>query len=165
MNPEIVERDEFIVVGIRTVLDIDATDTGNLWRDEFLPRRHELKKADNRYYGVFNIILPPNESKDSRFEYVAGVIGSLESIPNGMVGWLIPAGTYAQVEAVGVAGINKTCRDLIADWLPDSGYSLTQSAMYAYTEDEHPDSPTAVWKVNVPVETPEVLEELKKWLA
>lgn len=162
MNPEIIERDEFIVVGIRTVLEMGAQTTGTLWKDQFLPRHHELKDADHRYYGVFNIL--PHDSKGGRFEYVAGVVGSLESIPNGMVGWQIPAGKYAQSQATGLSGISQICRDLITDWLPDSGYSLTASAMFAYTENKQPDSPDAVWKVNIPVETPEVLEELKKWL-
>lgn len=162
MNPEIIERDEFIVVGIRTVLERGAQSTGTLWKDEFLPRHNELQNADHKYYGVFNAL--PDAGKNGRFEYVAGVVGSLDGIPDGMVGWMIPAGTYAVIEAKGLAGISDACRSLIADWLPDSGYSLTSSAMFAWTEDSHPDSPGAVWKVNVPVETPEVLEELKKWL-
>lgn len=162
MNPEIVQRDEFIVVGIRTVIDAGVVTTGTLWKDEFLPRRNEVMEADNHYYAVFNNLL--DHDKGSRYEYVAGVLGSLESIPNGMVGWLVPAGKYAEVKATGLAGIARVCRDIITDWLPDSGYSPTSGPMFAYTEDNHPDSDAAAWKVNIPVETPEVLEELKKWL-
>ena len=162
MTPEIVARDEFIVVGIRTVLEMGAQGTGSFWKDGFLPRHSELEGADHCYYGVFNVL--PDDSKGGRYEYVAGVVSSLENIPVGMVGWVIPEGNYAEAEATGLTGINQVCRDVIAEWLPDSGYKMVASPMFAYTRDPQPDSPEAVWKVNIPVETPEVLEQLKKWL-
>lgn len=164
MTPEIIDRDEFIVVGIRTVLDRDALNTGTLWKDKFLPRHGELEGADRRYYAVFNEL--SNDQRESgRYEYVAGVVtNSLENIPLGMVGWMIPASKFAEAEAVGLAGINRVCREVIADWLPDSGYEMMHSPMFAYTSDPHPDGEQAVWKVNVPIETPEVLAELESWL-
>lgn len=163
MNPEILDRDEFIVVGVRKVLEAGPQTVGALWKDQILPRRNEVNSADKRYYCVFSI--PPSEDKRERYEYVAGAIGSLESIPTGMVGWPIPSGKYAQTIAVGLEGIAPTCRNLVTDWLPDSGYSMTQGVIFAYTDDENPESPSAKWKVNIPVETPEVLEELMKWFA
>lgn len=163
MTPEIIDRDEFIVVGIRTVLDHGAQNTGTLWKDKFLPRHNELEGADRKYYGVFNIL--PDNQQEGRYEYVAGVVtNSLEDIPLGMVGWVIPASKFAEAEAVGLTGINRVCREVIADWLPDSGYEMMQSPMFAYTSDPHPDSEKAVWKVNIPIETPEVLAELESWL-
>ena len=162
MSPEIVDRDEFIVVGIRTVLEMGAQTTGTLWKDRLLPRHNEIKGANRRYYGVFNS-LPEDGGEAGRYEYVAGVVGSLEDIPVGMVGWIIPEGRYAESEAIGLAGINMVCRGIIAEWLPDSGYRMVASPMFAYTDSPHPDSPDAVWKVNIPIETPEELDRLKKW--
>lgn len=163
MTPEIIARDEFIVVGIRTVLEMGAQTTGTLWKDKFLPRHSELKGADRCYYGVFNLL--PGDEQDVRFEYVAGVVtNSLEDIPVGMVGWVIPEGNYAETEATGLGGIGQMGRDLIAEWLPDSGYKLVDSPMFAYTNSPHPDSSDAVWKVNIPVETPEVLAQMQSWL-
>lgn len=162
MIPEVVAKDEFIVVGIRTVLEMGAQSTGTLWKDKLLPRHSELQAADRRYYGVFNRL--PDDNKEGRYEYVAGVVAnSLENIPLGMVGWVIPAGNYAEAEAVGLAGIAQVCRDVITDWLPDSGFAMLANPMFAYTTAEHPDSPDAVWKVNIPIERPEVLAELEKW--
>lgn len=162
MTPEIIDRDEFIVVGIRTLLDAAAQTTGTLWKDQFLPRHNEVKGAEHIYYGVFNSL--PDDAKGGRYEYVAGVPATLEDIPVGMVGWVIPAGRYAEADAAGLAGIAQVCRELITEWLPDSGYKLVPSPMFAYTRDKQPDSASAVWKVNIPVETPEVLEQLQKWL-
>ncbi len=161
MTPEIIDRDEFIVVGIRAVLEIGTRATDTLWRDRFLPRHNEIKGADHKYYNVFNAL--PGDTKGTRFECVAGVVGSLEDIPEGMVGWIIPHGKYAQVKTLGLAGISTACRDLLADWLVDSGFKWVDSPVFAYTEDKQPDSPGAEWIVNIPVETPEEIEQLKKW--
>lgn len=161
MTPGIVLRDEFIVVGIRTVLEMSAQSTGTLWKDDFLPRHNEITGAEKTYYGVFNTL--PDDQKGGRYEYVAGVVSDLENIPVGMVGWVIPEASYAEAEATGLTGINQVCRDLITGWLPDSGYQMVSSPMFAYTTHPHPDSPDAVWKVNIPVATPEELEKLKKW--
>lgn len=162
MTPEIIARDEFIVVGMRTVVEMGAQAGGSLWKDKFLPRRNEVPVSSAEYYGVFNFL--PTEEGAGRYEYVAGVQGSLENIPVGMVGWVIPEGNYAVAQAIGPAGVNQVCRDIITDWLPDSGYLLLHSPMFAFTRDQHPDSDTAVWMVNIPIETPETLAQLEKWL-
>ncbi len=163
MAPEIIDRDEIIVVGVRTVLEVGVESAGSLWKGHFLPRKDEVKRAERRYYAVFNI-LP--DDKSGRYEYVAGVAANtLEDIPVGMVGWVIPAGKYAEADAVGHTGIGRVCREIIADWLPDSGYLRVNSPMFAYTLDERPDSPSAEWKIDIPVETPDVLAELGTWLS
>ncbi len=164
MTPEIVSRDEFIVVGVRTVLDFGEQSADTLWKDKFIPRRGELAVVDGRCYCVFSML--SEEGKDpGRVEYVAGMVtNSLENIPVGMVGWVIPSGTYAEMSATGQTGIGQACRELIADWLPDSGYTLVAGPIYASTDSPQPDSPEAVWKINVPIETPERLAQLGNWL-
>ncbi len=162
MTPEIIDRDEFIVVGIRAVLETGIS-TGSLRKDQFLPRHVEIKSTDKLYYAVFNA-LP--DDKCGRYEYVAGVVtNSLEDIPVGMVGWVIPAGKYAEAPVTGLLGIQPGCREVITDWLPDSDYQKMASPMFAYTEDQHPDSPEAVWKINVPIDTPEGLAQMDTWLS
>ncbi len=111
---------------------------------------------------VMGTVLPGSES-GGRYEYVAGVVSDLESIPEGMVGWMLPDGEYAEAEATGLEGIGKACREIIDGWLPASGYRLVQSPMFASTAHPHPDSPEAVWRVNIPVVTVEELEKLKQW--
>lgn len=163
MTPELIDREEFIVIGIRAVLESVESADNAVWKEEFLPRRDELRAEDHRYYAVFN---PLSSDKDRmRYEYVAGVASdSLENIPIGMVGWVIPSGTYAEARVVGMRDIRQTCRDIVAEWLPDSGYAMIESPIFAYTDNMQPDAPDAVWKVNIPVATPESLEQLEKWL-
>lgn len=162
MTPEIIARNEFIVVGVRAVMEMGAETTGFVWKEKFLPRHSEIAGADRRYYGVFNML--PDDQAGGRVEYVAGVAASLENIPIGMVGWVIPEGNYAEATAIGLSSVAQVCRLIIADWLPDSGYQLMCSPMFAYTDNPHPDSAEAIWKINVPVETPEALAQLEKWL-
>ncbi len=161
MSPEIIDRDEFIVVGIRTVIEMGTETPGTLWKDQFLPRHNEISGADSLYYSVFNAL--PDAKKRGRFEYVAGVVGTLENIPEGMVGWIIPVGRYARIQAAGLEGMAAACRGLITDWLPDSGYRRVESPIFACTGDRQPDSPEALWTVHVPIETPEEIEALRKW--
>jgi Uncharacterized protein conserved in bacteria len=162
MTPEIIVRDEFIVVGIRTVLETNDS-VGALWSEHFLPRRSEIKNVEKAYYAVFNAL---SDDSCGRYEYVAGVVtNSLEDIPDGMVGWVIPSGKYAEITASGLQSIARICRGVLTDWLPDSGFQQVAGPYFAYTENERPDAPDAIWKINVPIETPEVLAEMKTWLS
>lgn len=161
MTPEIVDREEFVVVGVRAVLAVDAGAVTALWREQFFPRRGEVNGEDGKYYGVFNFT--PEEGKPPRCEYVAGVLRSIDSIPEGMVGWIIPSGKYARIRATGLAAIPGACRDLLAEWLPDSGFRKMDSPIFTSTAAGEADAPGAEWEINIPIETPEELEKLKQW--
>lgn len=162
MTPELVEREEMIVVGVRSILGLGEAASDSIWKNDFLPRRDEIPGTNKTYYGVFNL-LP--DDKEGRLEYVAGVLtDSLENIPFGMVGWILPTGTYAICEARGLHGVYQTCRDLATVWLPDSGYHRLASPMFAYTSETEPDKDDAVWKVGIPVEKTELLAQLETWL-
>lgn len=163
MIPEIVARDEIIVVGVRTIVEMGTQNPERLWREKFLPRQGEIAGIARCYYGVFSHL--SDDNKGGLFEYVAGMaVDSLNDIPTGMVGWVIPAGKYAETEAAGMGNIAQVCRDLIADWLPDSGYKLLPSPMFAYTKSENPAAASAIWKIDIPMEKPEVLAQLGTWL-
>lgn len=161
MSPEIINRDEFIVVGVRSVVELGVPTGDNMWTEQFLPRQKEIPDCEHCYYTVFNSI--PGAEECGKYECVVGVVGSLEAIPQGMVGWVIPGGRYAQVEAVGQEGAARVFRNIITEWLPDSGYKIASSPLFAFAACEHPESPETVWRLNIPVETPEELEQLKNW--
>lgn len=160
MNPKLTETDEFIVVGVRAVLEPDAGAFASVWREKFLPRQDELP-ATGGYYCVFNP-LPHDPRK--RWEFVAGrKTDSLENIPTGMVGWIVPSGTYACAEAAGIAALRQSCDDIVTSWLPHSGYRRVSSPMFASC-DADPAGPDTAWQVGVPVETPEALAQIETWL-
>ncbi len=170
MAPEIIDCDDFTVVGVRVVLEMGTSDTATLWREKFLPLGQAPTDPRHRYYAVFNFLTETNSQDLAkgiagiRCEYVMGILGSLDNIPVGMVSWVIPSGKFAEATAKGIANIRDTVHRLIADWLPDSGYRMVPSPMFAYTENKNPEAEDAIWKVNIPVEKPEVLAQLENWL-
>ncbi len=161
MEPEITDRDEFIVVGVRAVMDVDAGAVSALWSSQFQPRRGDVGGSGGKYYGVFQLI--PANGKPSRCEYVAGVEGGLDGIPEGMVGWVVPSGKYARIKAKGLAAIPGAYRDLMAEWLPGSGFKLVDSPIFTSTAAELPAGSDAEWEIHIPVETPEEADILKRW--
>lgn len=162
MTPEIVERDEVIVVGVRAVVVPGTGASAKLWQEQFMPRKSELSGVDGRCYGVFGRL--PRDCQN-RYEYIAGVrTDSLENIPPGMAGWIIPAGYYATAKFTGVAETGTAARNVIVDWLPDSGYKLAPGPMFIHTADD-PCDPAAGWDACVPVDTPEAIAQLETWFA
>lgn len=163
MTPEILERVEFIIVGIRSVLRLGESEEIGLWTERLLPRTAEIAPGKQEFYCVFGQI--PGDL-DGKFEYVAGVkTDSLENIPTGMAGWIVPSGNYAVAEARSLANIGPICREIITDWLPDSGYRRVKGPMFARAAGDGADPTKAKWTVNVPIETPEVLAQLDTWFA
>lgn len=163
MTPQIIDREEFIVVGIRAVLDPESDAACDFWKDLVARHGAEFTAGECRYYGVFDRL---SEEKGGLYEYVGGMVApSLEDIPVGMVGWIVPAGTYAEVEARGLAGGNEIRRAFIVDWLPDSGYQLAANPTFICTESPEPASPDAVWRVNIPVDTNEAVERMARWFS
>lgn len=160
MDPKLTDTDEFIIVGVRAVLQPDAEAFASVWREKFLPRQEDLPMIGG-YYCVFNPL--PRDPK-KRWEFVAGrKTDSLEDIPTGMVGWIVPSGTYASAGADGLANLRQSCDAITTFWLPDSGYRRVSSPMFASCA-ANPVAPGTVWQVGIPVETPETLAQIESWL-
>ncbi|MDR2390709.1 MAG: GyrI-like domain-containing protein [Planctomycetota bacterium] len=158
MTPEIADLNEFFVVGIRVILD--SEDRAAEVMGKFLARNPGT--AGKSLYGVFGTI-PGDVSAES--EYVAGFAAeSLEGIPEGMVGWLIPSGKYALFGVISFAGIVPVCREAFSAWLPKSGFRLAPSPIYACSADKRPESPEASWKIHIPLEKSGELERLREWI-
>jgi AraC family transcriptional regulator len=92
-----------------------------MW-EEFLPRTGELDsvgaQGDPGAYGVSREL--PGFGHE-RFEYLAAVpVKSTEDLPEGMVGWEIPAHTYAVFPANGVPDLMRVIGYVYSEWLPNS---------------------------------------------
>ena len=158
MEPEIVVLNGFFVVGIRAILDSGERAAEILGK--FLARNPG--NAGKSLYGVFGTI-PGGDCADP--EYLAGFAAdSLENIPEGMAGWLIPPGKYARVGVTGFAAIAPACREAFSGWLPGSGFRLAPSPVFACSAEEHPASPETNWNIHFPLEEPGELEQLREWV-
>ena len=131
IEPEIVEKDAFTVVGMETsfigALSPDANNfelVPPLW-DRFVDRIEEIgNRLDEACYGL--IITRPERERSHPDEllYVAGTaVRGVASIAEGMVSHTVPASTFAVITHRGpIADLPETIRCAMEEWLPGSGY-------------------------------------------
>ena len=131
IEPEIVEKDAFTVVGMEThFISALSSDTNNLhvipplW-DRFVDRIEEIgNRSDEACYGL--IITRPERERSHPDEllYVAGTaVRGVASIAEGMVSHTVPASTFAVITHRGpIADLPETIRCAMEVWLPGSGY-------------------------------------------
>ena len=131
IEPEIVEKDAFTVVGMEThFISALSSDTNNfelvpaLWH-RFINRLDEVEsRTDEACYGL--IITRPERERSHPDEllYVAGTaVRGVASIAEGMVSHTVPASTFAVITHRGpIADLPETIRCAMEEWLPGSGY-------------------------------------------
>jgi Uncharacterized protein conserved in bacteria len=165
MKPDIIEKPDFLVVGVRTLWDLSSTSVENLWATKVLPRKKEIKAApgtESAAFGVFGAI--PGSPRQV-FEYVAGMmVLTLEDIPEGMVSWEIPGGMYASTTVQGLAAVYPAYRELVDKWLPTSGYEFIDGPAFTMCANitKLADS-GSLWQVNVQVRNPGMKSEIDTW--
>jgi len=127
MEPEIVKRDAFVVMGIAervTPAEEDPTTYERIWR-RFEGFQDQIKQysVDQAYYGVSFAT-----DEEGVIDYVAGMaVGKVEAIPEGLVIREIPAARCAVFECP-VEHIGETYRYIFADWFPKSPYVVDEVA-------------------------------------
>jgi predicted transcriptional regulator YdeE len=132
VEPKIVSRGAFRVAGLRYAGKNQHGEIPAMW-DVFLPRTHELpdvpEKA-NVYYGTDREI--PGVPASEGFEYLACVeVPSFDALLQGMVGWEVPAATYAVLPANDVPDIGPTCDYFYGQWINQSAeYALGEGIMF-----------------------------------
>jgi len=118
MEPKIVTKPAFTVVGMKYRGENKENEIAQMWR-EFIPRIKEIKHISNDEvsYGVCSDL----EDTDV-FEYVAGMeVDSAADIPEGMVSWRVPEQKYA-VFTCTLQTLHTAYKHAFQTWLPQSGY-------------------------------------------
>ncbi len=132
MKPEIIERDSFVLIGIKR--DYENPDfSGALaqWR-EFWSRSHEVKTTNsNCYYGlsVVPTITRQKNNCSGTFQYLAALeaVGD-EAIPEGMTRQTVPPQKYARYTFKGpVSGFQAFIMNVWTHYLPESGLEVVES--------------------------------------
>ncbi|MDR1611656.1 MAG: GyrI-like domain-containing protein [Planctomycetota bacterium] len=151
MNPDIVEKEVCIVVGIRSLWNLDPNLPGRIWREKVSPRLHEIGSASGNAKSASIVFAPIPEDENGRYEIVVGrVSDSLERIPIGMAGWEVPAGVYAVVKSESLSNVLAVYRKTIEQWLPATGYEPGHGLVVAQTLFGDPgDAPETVWQVSI----------------
>ncbi|MDR0363266.1 MAG: GyrI-like domain-containing protein [Planctomycetota bacterium] len=151
MNPDIVEKEVSIVVGIRSAWDLDPDVPGAILREKVLPRLDEICSTPGNDRTAIIVFAPIPDDAKGRYELVVGqVCDSLENIPPGMVGWELPCGVYAVVKTSGLLNVYPTYKDAVDRWLPGARYAPGSGLVVAQSPTiDQLEDPASVWRVNI----------------
>jgi AraC family transcriptional regulator len=126
MEPRIVEKAAFKVVGMKVETKMSENKIPGLW-EQFLSRIHEVRQRSNEQdtYGISEY---SDNYVDECSTYWACVpVSCFEEIPEGMVAKTVSAARYVVVTHKGKLQTMGNAFDYIhTTWLPKSGYELAE---------------------------------------
>ena len=150
MEPRIVDKLAFTVVGMKCRGTIENNQIPGLWQ-EFGPRMAEIKGvvSPNVAYGV---TLGMDE-KSGEFDYVAGMaVTSADDVPDGMVSCEVPEQKYAVFTGT-LPTVGQTYQYIYHDWLPQSGYQRTVGPEFElYDENFDPADDSSQMDIYIPIQ-------------
>ncbi len=124
MEPNIVERESFKVMGVVARVIPASADFHDIWMNQFMARHDEVKphSTDGAYYGVCFC------QGEEAIDYIAGMaVGDVATVPEGLVVREVPAATDAVFECR-VATISQTYDFIHKEWLAASEFDYDRSA-------------------------------------
>ena len=137
LEPQIVQKPALIVVGLEaSFIHALSPQTNNfkvippLW-DKFTHRAGEVSnRLGKAMYGIIYGRPETERSHPHELQYIAAVaVSRADKIPEGMVSWTIPAGTFAVFLHRGpIQNIGDTCYEIYRVWLPQSPWQHSEIA-------------------------------------
>ena len=122
MNPKIVRRPAFTVVGLKYRGKNEHEEIPALW-SKFWPRHAEIH---HRVEPVWSYGVEDNfDAATGEFDYIAGVaVTDASDVPADMVAVTVPAQTYAVFDCI-LSTLRETFRRAHDEWLPAAGHTPT----------------------------------------
>jgi len=150
MNVEIMSGDGFVVIGLLYRGRNENREVPALW-GQLMPRMGEIEGIADA--GVFYGVMGNYDMATGEFDYVAGAEVLPDTpVPEAMVRWEVPPGTYAVV-TFPFRAIMDAIHYAHQVWLPESGYRHTGGPEYEYYPlSFEPDDPKAEMQFYMPVE-------------
>ena len=140
--PYLEDRGELLIAGLSYAGNNAHGEVSALW-DSFIPRVAELiGRAEG--FAAYGVIRAFKGAKPDEFEYLAGVeMSSLRGLPAGMVGWRIPAQSYAVLTAGAVAELGPVIDYFYREWISRSSeYEASNGPSFEYYPISYPADPT-----------------------
>ena len=134
MNPQIVTRPAFVVVGVKYRGKNANNEIPQLWDAFLADYATEItdKVNPNTAYGVEGNF----DAETGEFDYVAGFEVSADTpTPEGMVRWEIPAQTYA-VFKITLPRIKEMYASAYQQWLPQSDYRRGSGPEFEFYDED-----------------------------
>ncbi len=148
VQPQIVNKQDFKVVGLRFRGNHDGGEIKALW-DQFRERMEELQAADaGDAYGVMDNF----DYEKGEYDYLAGLqVDTDEQAPEGMETWHVPAQNYA-VFPTSVSSL-MDAYEASESWFPTSNYRRAPGPEFErYGKDDNPADPDSPLRLYIPVE-------------
>ena len=136
MNPKIVEIKEKKTIGMKSqMLQHQYGNIIALWK-QFMPRKREIEHTLNH-----ELIALQDYSEFGNFEkpfdiWACTEVSSHETIPEGMLSYTIPAGTYAIFLQKGM-NAGTTYQRIMTEWLPHSDYVIDDRPHFQVMGDKY----------------------------
>jgi len=136
MEPKIIEKNKFMVVGMKYYGSNNNNEIPELWK-RFRPRMDEIKNAANGNVAMGVCEFVDNLTDESKFTYFACLeVSSLEDIPRGMEGFTVEKNKYAVFTHKGsVDRLGDTYEYIYGSWLPKSEYEPAKSHDFEYYDE------------------------------
>jgi AraC family transcriptional regulator len=125
MNIQVVEKNEIKVVGISW--------NGTYGQAGAIP--HLFEKMEERLCEISHqtdepVLIAPFHSRETEFTYyVTAPVQEIDAIPEGMVGFTIPAKNYVTITHEGSPNEVENTYNRLFEWMKDYGYEQDHSAL------------------------------------
>ena len=144
MEPKVVQRNAFYVMGVQVHSMPDRVDFGAVWSKQYSPHDEAVKAlaAGPGYYGVWL----PGEVGDGIPDYIAGMaVNEGAQPPAGLVVRRVPAALYAVFDCK-ISQLGELYSHGYMDWLATSPYDCdhTRADIEYYPPAEGASDPPAV---------------------
>ncbi len=149
MEPKIVTRDEFKVVGIQYIGQRGSDEFPKLW-NRFMPLMSNVAnwvEPQVSYGASFD------HEDPEKLRYIAcREVSDLDNVPEGMVGETVPGGTFAVFTHTGpVDTLNETYDLIYGTWLPAAGIETDTFYDFERYDLRFNNSETSIMEIWIPI--------------
>lgn len=153
MEPKIIEKDKFMVIGLKYYGSNQNNEIPKLW-GKFNSRIKEIENVVNRNVGMGVCEFVENFTDESKFTYFAcQEVNSFKNIPKGMEGLTVEKNKYVVFTHKGpVERLGDTYEYIYGTWLPKSGYEPAKSHDFEYYDERfNPDDEESELDIYIPI--------------
>jgi len=136
MEPIIKHREEFYVVGLEYYGENKNNEIGEMW-GKFNEIANSIQNKVLPMEAAFGVCYMLADDKEGSFHYIASVsVTSLDKVPAGMVGKIIPASNYAVFTHYGkLDTLGETYHKIYQEWLPETGLKIRADLDFEYYDE------------------------------
>lgn len=148
MQPQIVDKSAFTVVGMRIRTNPKSNEISELWTKQGQRLGEVPNAAPDGAFGIMEIV----DMDAGIMDYMAAVgVTEVGNMPDGMSQWDIPAATYAVFEAA-LPTLGRAFDTFYQEWLPSSHYQRADGPEFEhYGPSFNPHDSDSILSVSIPV--------------